>query len=935
MAGRHIDIRGARQNNLKNISLKIDHEALTVISGVSGSGKSSLAFDTIFAEGQRRFVESQSTYARQFLQRLDKPDADALEGLCPTIAVQSRNTHKTARSTVGTVTEIYDYMRLLFSKVGKLHCPECGKPVSAAAVDEIIEDALDAFGGKKVYVMAPLEVSGKMTPELMKETVRARGYSYVMAGGALLDLETADDKKLEAALGKAPGNGNGERRVYIVVDRLAVDRKKRARIADSFETALKEGLGFFTLRAMEGGEKSYTMHPRCTDCGVEVRRPSPQELSFNSALGACPHCKGFGDVYEIDMDAVAPDKTKTLREGAIECWETSGIKRFARPMFRKPVEKIGVRTDVPFSELTEEEVERLMKGYKDLYGLEQFFERMKEKSYKISNRYFLMRYRALAPCRECGGTRLNRVALSTKLGGWNLAELGRMPVGELYGFFSSFQPKAHEAKMVKLPMRELISRTKYLADIGLGYLTLWRLSRTLSGGEMQRIHLASYLGSRLTGTLYVLDEPTVGLHPRDTDRLIRVLKDLRDLGNTILVVEHDTQVIGSADRVLEMGPGPGDRGGEVVFNGPIESFRKANTLTADYVTGRRRVSGMRREAGAGPAGCFFTVRGATHNNLKNIDVRFPVNRFTCVTGVSGSGKSSLVCDVLYPHAALKLNKQNEKRGECAGVENLEHFDFTEMMGQDPLGRSPRANALTYMEVFGPIRQMFANTPEAKRLGLGSGAFSFNTQDGRCPKCEGTGALQIDMQFLADVFVTCDECDGKRFQPQVLEVAYNGKNIGEVLDMTVDEVTEFFKDSRPLVKKLATLKDVGLGYLRIGQPLNTLSVGEAQRLKIARELNSAKKGKGLFIFDEPTMGLHPDEVGRFLKCVDRLTAGGHTVVVIEHNLDVIARADHAIDLGPEGGDAGGEIVAEGTPEEVAKCKRSVTGIFLKKYMEEHG
>jgi len=924
----YIEIRGARQHNLKDISLRIKHNTLTVISGVSGSGKSSLAFDTIFAEGQRRFVESQSTYARQFLQRLDKPDADALEGLCPTIAVQSKNSYKSARSTVGTVTEVYDYLRLLFSKIGRLHCPSCGRPVKADTVDEMIEQALEEFEGAKAYIMAPMEISAKMTPELMRDTVRARGYSYMMAGGDLLDLETAEDEELAKAVAEANGGGT----ISIVVDRLKATAKKRSRIADSFETALKEGGGSFVLRSAEGKERLFSSRPRCEECGIDIKRPAPQELSFNSALGACPACKGFGDVYEIDMDAVVPDKSKTLREGALACWETSGIRRYARRMFQKDADDLGVRPDVPFGELTEEEVRRLMRGYGDLYGLEAFFERMKEKSYKISNRYFLMRYRTLNRCGECGGARLNPRALSVRLGGFNIAELGMMPVNELHEFFQCLELEPHERQMVRLPMRELISRTGYLAEIGLGYITMWRLSRTLSGGEMQRIHLAGFLGSRLTGTLYVLDEPTVGLHPRDTDRLIRVLKDLRDLGNTVIVVEHDLQVIGEADRIVELGPGPGDHGGEIVFEGTIKQFGKRRTLTADYLRGKRRVAEEMRGGGRPPAEVFFTVRGARQHNLRNIDVAFPAGRLTCVTGVSGSGKSSLVVEVLYPHMAHRLGTDNVKRGECDGIENFEIFDFVEMMGQEAIGKNPRANALTYMDMFSPVRQLFASTSGAKRRGLGPGAFSFNTEEGRCPKCEGTGAIQIDMQFLADVYVACDECDGKRFQPRILDIKYYGKSIGDVLEMTVEEALAFFKNSAPVSRKLQTLIEVGLGYLRIGQPLNTLSAGEGQRLKIAKELSSSAKGRGLFIFDEPTMGLPPDEVGRFLHCTNRLIGEGHTVVVIEHNLDVIARADHVIDLGPEGGDSGGGIVASGTPGEVAGNKHSITGRFLSEYLK---
>ncbi|MFA6451323.1 MAG: excinuclease ABC subunit UvrA [bacterium] len=942
--GDWIEIRGARQNNLKNVSVKIEQERLTAFTGVSGSGKSSLVFDTLFAEGQRRFVESQSTYARQFLQRLDKPDVDAIEGLRPTIAVQSKNTYKSSRSTVGTVTEIYDYLRLIFAKAGELHCPECGDAIRPAATDAMIADIIKEFDGSKAYALAPMEVSAKMTPPLLRETVRSHGYSYIVAGGGEpIDLETVADEQLGEALaealkqaGKTGNVSNGllsGAQVFIVVDRLTVGAAKKRRIADSVETALREGGGVFAVRSTEGKQKFFTARAQCLKCGIAVFRPSPQHLSFNSAVGACPRCKGFGDTYEIDMDAVVPDRNKSLREGAIECWETRGIRRYARKMFMKSDDELGVRPTVPFKDLTTEEVNLLLTGYGELYGLNPFFEKMKQKSYKPSNRFFLQRYRKLQSCADCGGSRLNREALSVRLGGKNIAELGAMPIGELNAFFEALELPKGDRETVKVPLREVISRTRYIKEIGLGYLTIDRLSRTLSGGEMQRIHLAGHLGARLTGTLYVLDEPTVGLHPRDTERLIRVLKDLRDIGNTVVVVEHDLQVIRACDRVTDIGPGPGERGGNVVFDGEIKDFVKSGaTLTADYLTGRKKVSDFTRLRPKGGGDEFFTVRGAKQNNLKNIDVRFPAGRFTCVTGVSGSGKSSLVCDVLYPYIARKLGAGDEQPGACDAVDGWQIFGFAEMMGQDPIGQTSRANSLTFLGAFSPIRDLFAATEDARKRGLAPGAFSFNVAGGRCEKCMGAGSLEIDMQFLADVTVVCDECNGSRYQKNVLDVKYNEKNISDVFAMTAAEALVFFRNSRPLVRKMQALDDVGLGYIRIGQPLNTLSGGESQRLKIARELTAGRKGRGLYIFDEPTMGLHCDEVGRFLRCADRLISEGHTVVVIEHNLDVIAQADHVIDLGPEGGNAGGRIIAQGTPKDVASNSKSITGKFLKEHIK---
>ncbi len=891
---------------------------MTVVTGPGGSGKSSLAFDTLFAEGQRRFVESQSTYARQFLQRLDKPDVDVIEGLRPTVAVQSRNSHKSSRSTVGTVTEIYDYLRLIYAKIGDLHCPECGKPVRAATIDEMTAEAVTHLDGAKGMVLAPLQVVSAPSFEAAIEGVRARGYSYAIIGGAIHALDS--DTLPQPA-------GDGE--IYVVIDRLAFSKTRRARIADSIESALKEGMGECVIADASGAPlKRFSMVSRCLDCGVSVSRPTPQHLSFNSALGACPECKGFGDTYDIDLDLVIPDRSKTLRGGAIECWETPGIRRYSHKMFAKSAEELGVRPDVPVSQLTEAEFDLLLHGRGELYGIYQFFDEVKAKSYKPSNRFTLMRYRTLRQCHVCGGTRLSREARSVKLRGLDIAELGRMPVSEVADFFRNLKLSPRDAKLVQLPLREISGRTGYLCETGLGYISLWRMSRTLSGGEMQRIHLASYLGSRLTGTMYVLDEPTVGLHPRDTDRLVSVLRDLRDLGNTIVVVEHDLQVIRQADHIIDMGPGSGAAGGSVVYEGDAKRFETAPpTLTSDYMAGRKKVFGRRRDAmSAGDE--WFGIKGACENNLKNIDAMFPAGRFTCVTGVSGSGKSTLVCDILYPAVARRTGAEAVRCGSFRAATGLEAFDFAELMGQETIARNPRANPMTFLELFGAVRTIFANTQDARRMGLGPGAFSFNSAEGRCPKCEGAGWISIDMQFLADINVKCDECDGSRYKPHIHHVRHNGKTIVEVLEMTPGEAMQFFSDRRSIVSKLATLDEVGLGYLRLGQPVSTLSSGEAQRLKIAHELNSTARGRGLFVFDEPTMGLHIDEVSRFLRSVDRLLAAGHTVVVIEHNLDVIAQADHIIDLGPDGGSAGGMIVAQGTVEDVTGCADSVTGRFLR-------
>ena len=949
---RKIIVRGARQNNLKNISLEIDHNTFTVITGVSGSGKSSLAFDTLYAEGMRRFVESQTTYARQFLERLDKPEVEAIEGLCPTIAVQARNTVKTARSTVGTTTEIYDYLRLLFAKAGTLHCPRCGRQVHAVSLDEMVASIFNDFNGKQVFLMAPIEVSQKVSPSLLRDLVRARGYSYLFIRqerrnsqdgqdlqDKLIDLETVgDDELAECGMQSAEcgarnaERGSSEHYMYIVVDRLRVESQRRARLADSMESALKEGGGVCVVHNEEGHDKTLTERHWCTECGIEVRMPVPQELSFNNPLGACRACTGFGDRYELDMDAIIPDPTKSLREGAIEPWNSPGIRHYARRMYSLPERELGMRADVPYKDLTEEEKNRVLHGYKKFYGLQTFFDRLKAKSYKPSNRFILQRFRTLRRCTECGGTRLNPAAFRVKINGQNIAEVCRMPLEAAQRFFKGVKFPDETAETVKVVMREIFSRMRYLVEVGLGYLTLDRLSRTLSGGEMQRIHLASYLSSRLTGTLYVLDEPTVGLHPRDTDRLMRIIKDLRDLGNTIIVVEHDMQVIREADRVVDLGPGAGENGGQMMFSGEIADFKKCKeSLTAAYLRGDRRVSDFVRHRihRSGPVQ-FLAVKGAAENNLKEITVRFPVNRFSCVTGVSGSGKSSLICDVLYPWMARRFGTAVDHVGKCESVDGWEKFTGVEMVGQSPIGTTPRSNPATYIQVLTPIRSLFAATREGKERGMTPGTFSFNSPHGQCPKCQGAGSLQIDMQFLSDIFVACDECHGKRYRSEVLEVDYAGLNISEVLGLTVSEALAFFRRHKQITSRLQILIDVGLGYIKLGQPLNTLSGGECQRLKIATELVGGGKGARLYLFDEPTMGLHPEEVGKFLGCIDRLLGRGHTVIVIEHNLDVIAQADYVVDLGPEGGDAGGDIVAEGTPREIAEMKGSYTGRFLKKY-----
>jgi excinuclease ABC subunit A len=884
-----ITIVGARTHNLKNVSVEIPRGALTVITGVSGSGKSSLAFDTLYAEGQRRYVESMSTYARQFLERMQRPDVDSLTGVPPAIAIEQRNGVRNARSTVGTVTEISDYLRLLFARVGIVHCLKCDRVVArdtaTAAADRVMAEAGDA----RVFVVA--------RTELDEESLLRAGWSRRHAGGVL-------------------------------VDRLAPER---SRLCESLQAAFALGQGRAEVHVEDGRVLKFDEGYACSECGTSTKPPVPALFSFNSPLGACEECQGFGRVIGLDLDKVIPDAKKTLREGAIAPFQTPSNKEC-----QDDLENLRrVRLDVPWRDLREDEKSFILDGdpkYRpggwrkgQWYGVRGFFRYLESKKYKMHVRVLLARYRGYDPCTACGGARLRREALAVRVGGRNLAELEALPVGEVLPLVRELPPLlGKQARATAEPLvRELTSRLAYLDEVGLGYLTLARQARTLSGGESQRIALASALGAQLTGTLYVLDEPSVGLHPRDNHRLMRVLRKLTARGNTVVVVEHDAEIMREADHVIDLGPGAGAHGGEVVFAGSYEELlRSRDSLTGAFLRGRERHETVRRDE----AESWIQIRGARAHNLKAIDVALPVGRFSVLTGVSGSGKSTLLVDVLHGQAMRARGKPVDFVGACDGVSGLDGFAEVALIDQEPLSRSSRSNPATYLKAMDELRKQLAATDDAKRLGLPSGAFSFNVAGGRCEGCGGQGTVTLEMHFLADVTVECDQCNGRRFTEKVLGVRWNGLNILDCLQLTVDEALERFAEHPKLVKRLQPFADVGLGYLTLGQQTSTLSGGESQRIKLASHL-FAGSGPTLFLLDEPTTGLHGLDVATLLQALSRLVATGHTVVAIEHNLDFIRRADHVVDLGPEGGAGGGRVVAAGTPDEVARVKMSHTGRAL--------
>ena len=933
-----IIIQGARENNLKNVNLTIPRDKLVVFTGLSGSGKSSLAFDTIYAEGQRRYVESLSSYARQFLGQMDKPDVDSIDGLSPAISIDQKTTSKNPRSTVGTVTEIYDYLRLLWARVGVPHCPKCGREIRRQTIDQIV-DRVEALGeGTRFVVLSPVIRGKKGEHVKVLEDARKQGFARVRVDGILYDL--TEEIKLEK---------NKKHTIELVVDRLVLKDGLRRRLTDSIETACTHSGGLVTVQLpKEDRELSFSQNYACEDCGISLTELEPRMFSFNNPNGACPSCTGLGFQLIADEDLVIPDRTKSIFDGAIQAsgWQSARTDSIFRMYFEALSQKYHFSLTDPVNTLSKEAMQVILYGtgteklrmtYNRGNGmgvLEQPFEGILN---NISRRYRetqsdaarkeLEECMATAPCPKCHGERLNELALAVTVGGLNIMQFCRMSVVQELQFMENLKLEGNMAVVAQQIIREITSRLRFLTDVGLSYLTLSRGAGTLSGGESQRIRLATQIGSSLMGVLYILDEPSIGLHQRDNDKLLATLKHLRDLGNTLIVVEHDEDTMRAADWLIDIGPGAGALGGQVVSAGtPEQVMADPNSLTGQYLSGKKRIElpAHRREGN----GKFLTVRGARENNLKNIDVTFPLGTFICVTGVSGSGKSSLVNEVLYKKLGVELNRMKARPGKHDRIEGMEHLDKVIAIDQSPIGRTPRSNPATYTNLFNLIRDLFASTQDAKARGYGPGRFSFNTRGGRCEACGGDGMLKIEMHFLADVYVPCEVCHGKRYNRETLEVRYKGKNISDVLDMTVAEALEFFSAVPAICEKLQTLYDVGLGYVKLGQPSTELSGGEAQRGKLATELSKQATGKTIYILDEPTTGLHSDDVRKLLEVLQRLVDAGNTVVVIEHNLDVIKCADHLIDLGPEGGDGGGTIVCTGTPEEVAQCAQSYTGKYLK-------
>ena len=936
-----IIIKGARENNLKNVDLTIPRDKLVVFTGLSGSGKSTLAFETIYAEGQRRYVESLSSYARMFLGQMEKPDVDLIEGLSPAISIDQKTTSHNPRSTVGTVTEIYDYFRLLFARIGTPHCPDCGREIARQTVDQITDKVMAMEKGTKILVNAPVARGKKGEFAKNFESYRKSGYARVEVDGVVYDL--SEEIKLDK---------NIKHNISVVIDRLIVKDGIEKRLNESLETALKLADGLVVIETAGGGSETYSTKYSCPDCGRSIEEIEPRLFSFNNPFGACPECHGLGYKAEISEDLIVKDKNKSLREGAMTVtgWNLESGK-IAEMSFESLARHYGFSIDTPVKDLPPEIYHVLLYGSGDEKIRMEYSTKTFNTSYdarwegiipNLKRRYRettsdwtkheIERYMVELPCDKCHGKRLKEEALAVTVGGKNISELTEMPVEDLYEFVCGITLSEIQSMIARPIVKEIKARLTFLKDVGLGYLTLSRSASTLSGGEAQRIRLATQIGSGLTGVLYILDEPSIGLHQRDNEKLLSTLKKLRDIGNTLIVVEHDEDTIRAADFIVDIGPKAGVHGGEVVATGSVEDIEnEPRSITGDYLSGRRKIEipQTRRV----PDGRWLTVRGAKQNNLKNVDVSFPVGLFTVVTGVSGSGKSSLINGILYPELADELNNAKIVKGKCDGVEGIEHFDKVIAIDQSPIGRTPRSNPATYTGVFSAIRDLMASTPDAKERGYKSGRFSFNVSGGRCEKCQGDGIIKIEMHFLPDIYVPCEVCKGQRYNRETLQVKYKGKNIADILDMTVDEACEFFENIPSIFNKIKTLKDVGLGYIKLGQSSTTLSGGEAQRVKLATELAKRATGRTLYILDEPTTGLHSYDVNNLCKVLLRLQESGNTIIVIEHNLDVIKLADYIVDMGPEGGNKGGEVIATGSPEEVAKNPVSYTGAFLKKILAD--
>ncbi|MCI1964770.1 MAG: excinuclease ABC subunit UvrA [Oscillospiraceae bacterium] len=939
MPAKNILIKGAREHNLKNIDLKIPRDKLIVFTGLSGSGKSSLAFDTIYAEGQRRYVESLSSYARQFLGQVDKPDVDSIDGLSPAISIDQKTTSKNPRSTVGTVTEIYDYLRLLYARIGTPHCPVCGREIRQQTIDQIVDQVMNLPESSKIMVLAPVVRARKGEHLKAFEAARKSGYVRVRADGMIYDL--SETIKLEK---------NKKHTIEIVVDRLVIHPSVRSRLADSIETASGLSGGLTIINVVDGEDHVFSQNYACPEHGISVEELTPRMFSFNNPYGACPKCSGLGVFMKIDPDLILPNKSLSINQGGIKAggWAMEG-NTIASMYFRALAKQYHFSLDTPVGKLPKSVMDILLYGTK---GEKITVERSTQFAHSVYQTEFegvvnnlerryrdtqsnwikdeIQAYMRAIPCDACHGKRLSPISLSVTVGGTNIADLCNKSITDTLEFFDGLQLTDRENMIARLILREIRSRLGFLKNVGLEYLTLSRSAGTLSGGESQRIRLATQIGSSLTGVLYILDEPSIGLHQRDNAKLLDTLKHLRDIGNTVIVVEHDEETMLAADHIVDIGPGAGVHGGEVIFNGKVKDLMKCkNSVTGEYLSGRKKVEipAIRRKGN----GKKLSVFGASQNNLKNINVKFPLGEFICVTGVSGSGKSSLINEILYKYLAEKLNRAKARPGSFKKITGLSALDKVIQIDQSPIGRTPRSNPATYTGVFTDIRTLFAATQDAKLRGYTAGRFSFNVKGGRCEACEGDGIIKIEMNFLPDVYVPCDVCKGKRYNRETLEIKYKGKSIYDVLEMTVEEGLAFFSEIPRIARKLQTIYDVGLGYVKIGQPATTLSGGEAQRVKLAAELGKRSTGRTIYILDEPTTGLHIADVHKLIEVLQKLVDGGNTVLVIEHNLDLIKTADYIIDLGPEGGNAGGQVVAVGTPEEVAQVPESYTGQYLKKIL----
>ena len=937
-----IIIKGAKVHNLKNINLEIPKNKLVVVTGLSGSGKSSLAFDTIYAEGQRRYVESLSSYARQFLGMMEKPDVESIDGLSPAISIDQKTTSKNPRSTVGTVTEIYDFLRLLYARIGIPYCPNCGRKIEKQSIDQIVDSVLSLEHGTKIQILAPVVRAKKGEYTKLLQDMQKEGFVRARIDGQ--NYELSDDIELDR---------NKKHNIDIIVDRLVVKEEIRNRLAESIETAMKHSNNLVKVDAVGIGEKLFSSNYACPDCNISFEELSPRMFSFNNPMGACPDCSGIGYLMKMDEDLIIPDKNKTLYDG-VKAFGSSTLKK-GDTMARMYFESIGKHYGVdiknkPIKKLPREFLEKILYGtgdeeidfeYSSVAGVRKFTQAFEGVLPTLDRRYretksdgmrqFYEFYMSNSPCYSCNGARLKKEVLAVRVGDKNISEITDLPISRLKEYLSNLELSKTDRMIADVILKEILVRLQFLTDVGLEYLTLSRSAGTLSGGEAQRIRLATQIGSGLSGVLYILDEPSIGLHQRDNDRLLATMKKLRDLGNTLIVVEHDEDTMYAADQIIDIGPGAGVHGGNVIAQGTAEEIKNIETsITGRYLSGREKIAVPKKRRKSN--GKCIEIIKASENNLKDISVKIPLGLFNCVTGVSGSGKSTLVNEVLYKNLAKEINRATEKPGKCSKIKGIENIDKIINIDQSPIGRTPRSNPATYTGVFDIIRDIFAETNEAKMRGYQKGRFSFNVAGGRCEACQGDGVLKIEMNFLPDIYVPCEVCKGTRYSRETLEVKYKGKSISDVLEMTVEEALEFFNNIPRIKTKIQTLADVGLGYIKLGQPSTTLSGGEAQRVKLATELSKRATGKTLYILDEPTTGLHIADVHKLVDILQRLVDTGNTILVIEHNLDLIKTADHIIDLGPEGGENGGEVIAIGTPEQICKNDKSYTGKFLKKYLD---